>query len=166
MLKPRARHVVASENIETGVAGSGNVFQDLGIGNHQEEQLKADLAFCLNELISTAGVSQTEIAHQLGATQPKVSALRNYRLRGFSAERLMQYLTRLGCDLEVRIGPTRIGKEGGISVRPWRVSTDFASTTEIRIQPVMGVTSGRVALNLNSTVTDRSVVEMTAAKGF
>jgi len=35
--------------------------------------------------------------------QPHVSDLVRYRLNRFSAERLMQFLTRLGKDVEIRI---------------------------------------------------------------
>ena len=39
----------------------------------------------------------------LGVTQPKVSALRNYKLSGFSVERLMNLLTALDQDVEIVI---------------------------------------------------------------
>jgi predicted XRE-type DNA-binding protein len=39
----------------------------------------------------------------LGLAQPKVSALRNYRLTGFSLERLMTLLTALDKDIEIVI---------------------------------------------------------------
>src|SRR5215469_14229863 len=38
-------------------------------------------------------LSQTEIAKVLGVTQSKVSALRNYKVAGFSVERVMNMLT-------------------------------------------------------------------------
>jgi len=38
--------------------------------------------------------------------QPKVSAIRNYRLRGISLERLMQALTALGQHLEIKVMPS------------------------------------------------------------
>jgi hypothetical protein len=39
----------------------------------------------------------------LGLTQPKVSALRHYKLAGFSVERLMNLLTALDQDVEIVI---------------------------------------------------------------
>jgi hypothetical protein len=39
----------------------------------------------------------------LGVTQPKVSALRHYKLAGFSVERLMNLLTALDQDVEIVI---------------------------------------------------------------
>ena len=48
-------------------------------------------------------LSQAEAAKVLGVTQPKVSALRNYKLAGFSVERLMNLLTALDQDVEIVI---------------------------------------------------------------
>jgi hypothetical protein len=45
-----------------------------------------------------ARLSQTEAARQLGISEPKVSSLSNYRLDGFSVERLMHFLTALDQD--------------------------------------------------------------------
>ena len=42
-------------------------------------------------------------AKMLGVTQPKVSALRHYKLAGFSVERLMNLLTALDHDVEIVI---------------------------------------------------------------
>ena len=46
-------------------------------------------------------LSQAEAANVLGLTQPKISALRNYKLAGFSVERLMNLLTALDQDVEI-----------------------------------------------------------------
>ena len=48
-------------------------------------------------------LSQAEAAKVLRVTQPKVSALRNYKLAGFSVERLMNLLTALDQDIEIVI---------------------------------------------------------------
>ena len=40
---------------------------------------------------------------RLGINQPKISALANYRLEGFSVERLMRFLNALGRDVEIVI---------------------------------------------------------------
>jgi hypothetical protein len=48
-------------------------------------------------------LSQAGAAKVLGVTQPKVSALRRYKLAGFSLERLMNLLTALDQDVEIVI---------------------------------------------------------------
>ena len=56
----------------------------------------------------------------LGINQPKVSALSKYRLDGFSVERLMNFLTALGHDVEIVIKPRRSSR------RPGRIVVDAA----------------------------------------
>ncbi len=46
----------------------------------------------------------------LSINQPKVSALLRYKLDGFSVERLMNFLTALGHDVEIVIKPRRTGQ--------------------------------------------------------
>ncbi|HVI24633.1 MAG TPA: helix-turn-helix transcriptional regulator [Xanthomonadaceae bacterium] len=84
--------------------GSGNVFEDLNIPNAAENELKAQLAIRLNAILEgivANGSSQSDIAKRLGIKQPNVSQLMNYRLLGFSAERLMQFLVGLGHSLTI-----------------------------------------------------------------
>ncbi|QLH72839.1 helix-turn-helix domain-containing protein [Rhodopseudomonas palustris] len=83
--------------------GSGNVFADLGMADAEERQTKLRLAYALNAVIDRARLSQAAAAGRLGINQPKVSALRNYKLEGFSVERLMTLLTTLDQDVEIVI---------------------------------------------------------------
>jgi predicted XRE-type DNA-binding protein len=46
-----------------------------------------------------------EAAELLGVDQPKVSALLNGRLAGFSTERLFRFLNALGRDVEIVVKP-------------------------------------------------------------
>ncbi len=83
--------------------GSGNVFADLGYADAEERQTKLRLAYAINGVIDERRLTQAAAAHALGINQPKVSALRNYRLGGFSVERLMAFLTALDRDVEIII---------------------------------------------------------------
>ena len=56
---------------------------------------------------------QREIATLLGIPQPKVSALKNYRLDYLSVERLMEFLTALNQDVEIMIRPRANRSESG-----------------------------------------------------
>jgi hypothetical protein len=62
-----------------------------------------------------------DAAALLGINQPKVSALRNFKVEGFSVEKLLTILTALGSDIEIVVRPRkRVGKSGGrISVTPF-----------------------------------------------
>jgi Helix-turn-helix domain len=52
---------------------------------------------------SRLSISLTAAAERPGINQPKISALANYRLEGFSVERLMNFLNALGRDVEIVI---------------------------------------------------------------
>jgi predicted XRE-type DNA-binding protein len=85
------------------IPSSGNVFADLGLADADERQTKVRLAFALNRILERRRLPQTKAARLLGINQPKISALANYRLNGFSVERLMQFLTALDQDVEIVI---------------------------------------------------------------
>ena len=85
---------------------SGNVFADLGIENPEEALLKAELALQINEIISRKKLTQKSAAAVLGVDQPKISALMNGKLSGFSIERLFRFLNDLGQDITINIQPS------------------------------------------------------------
>ena len=81
--------------------GSGNVFADLGVAEAEEELAKAQLASLIRDAIKHRRLTQGRAAALTGLDQPKVSALVNGRLSGFSSDRLMRCLTALGRDVEI-----------------------------------------------------------------
>ena len=80
---------------------SGNVFADLGLSRADERQTQVRLAVAINQAIKDRRLSQVGAAQLLEINQPKISALANYRLDGFSVERLMRFLNALGRDIEI-----------------------------------------------------------------
>lgn len=82
---------------------SGNVFTDLGLRNADEKRTRVRLAVAIKQIIQARRLSQTEAAHLLNINQPKISALVNYQLDGFSVERLMHFLNALDRDVEILI---------------------------------------------------------------
>ena len=85
------------------VPSSGNVFTDLRLPHAEEKQTKVRLAVAINRIIEDQRLSQGTAARRLKINQPKVSALSNYRLEGFSVERLMNFLTALDRDVDIVI---------------------------------------------------------------
>jgi len=85
------------------VRGSGNVFADLGLPEAREMQTKLRLAYAINEIVESRRLTQANAAELLGIPQPRISALKNYKLEGFSVERLMTFLTALDRDVEISI---------------------------------------------------------------
>jgi len=86
---------------------SGNVFADLGVLHPEQELLKAKLTLQIYGLIKQRGIKQTEAGKILGIRQPHVSALMRNRSGVFSVERLMEFLTALGQDVQITVRPTR-----------------------------------------------------------
>lgn len=93
--------------------GTKNVFADLRYPDAAERQAKLRLAYALNQVLEDRKLPQAEAAKVLGVTQPKVSALRNYKLAGFSVERLMNLLTALDRDIEIVIRRKARSRRGG-----------------------------------------------------
>lgn len=87
-------------------AGSSNIFADLELPDATEKNAKVQLAVAINDILEKRGVGQQSvIAELLGASQPEVSSLQNYKLRIFSLERLVDYLLALDNDVEITIRP-------------------------------------------------------------
>jgi predicted XRE-type DNA-binding protein len=85
----------------------GNVFADLGVPYPEQELLKARLTLQIYRIIKARHVTQAQAGTILGIKQPQVSLLMRNRSGNFSVERLMDFLTALGQDVEVRVTPTR-----------------------------------------------------------
>jgi predicted XRE-type DNA-binding protein len=93
------------------VKGSGNVFADLGFPNPEQELIKARLTLQIYRIIKARKLTQVQAAKVLGIQQPSVSRLMNGRSGEYSVERLMDFLTDLGHDVQITVRPTR--KEHG-----------------------------------------------------
>ncbi|HZT43355.1 MAG TPA: helix-turn-helix transcriptional regulator [Chthonomonadaceae bacterium] len=83
---------------------SQNVFADIGMPNPDTEFIKAQIVYQISQLIQAKGLTQREIAEQLGIDQPKVSALLRGQWEGYSIERLIRFVNRLHRDVTIVIG--------------------------------------------------------------
>jgi predicted XRE-type DNA-binding protein len=83
--------------------------------NAEELGTKVRLAAGVNAILAKRKLTQVEAAKVLGVNQPKVSALRGYKLEGFSVERLMHFVTALEHDVVIEIRP-RAKREARVSV--------------------------------------------------
>jgi predicted XRE-type DNA-binding protein len=97
--------------------GVRNVLADLGVENASELTTKVRLAVAINRQLQERRTSQVDAAELLGINQPKISALRNFKVDGFSVERLMTFLTTLGSDVDITVrARKRSSTAGRISV--------------------------------------------------
>ncbi|MCC7005231.1 MAG: XRE family transcriptional regulator [Ottowia sp.] len=94
--------------------GGGQLLDKCSDASH-DGSVKVSLAFRLNVLLDERGLSQSAAAQLLGMPQPKISAIRNYKLRGISLERLMEALLALNQRVEIIVRPGR--KAGHCSIR-------------------------------------------------
>jgi len=99
------------------IRSSGNVFADKGLPDAAELDTKARLGAALNLIVERQRLTQTEVATALGINQPKVSALLNYKLEGFSVERLMHFLVALGQDVEIVVKSKPSSRSARIAVK-------------------------------------------------
>jgi len=105
MAKRSVERTIAADEIagEAVTRGTGNVFADLGYADAGERQTKLRLAHAINGVIARRRLNQEAAAEKLGINQPKVSALANYKLDGFSVERLMTFLIARDQDVDIVI---------------------------------------------------------------
>lgn len=96
--------------------GSDNVFADLGLPEADEELAKAELASLIRQVVKRRRLTQAEAAMLTSLDQPKISALINGRLAGFSSDRLMRCVTALGQDVEITIRAAPGGRRGRLRV--------------------------------------------------
>jgi predicted XRE-type DNA-binding protein len=83
--------------------GGDNVFADIGVRDPEDSLLRAKLAKKIADVIHKKRLSQTQTAKILGVDQPKVSKLVRGRISGFTSDRLLRFLTALGCDVRIEI---------------------------------------------------------------
>ena len=98
------------------IESSGNVFKDLGLPNADVLQAKSDLVHLICSIIEKRRITQSEAAEILKVSPPKVSALLNRRIQGFSIERLTKFLNALNHDVNIVVRPRRSAARGRLAV--------------------------------------------------
>ncbi|HMD49228.1 MAG TPA: helix-turn-helix transcriptional regulator [Bryobacteraceae bacterium] len=77
------------------------MFADLKLAHADDLLAKSELAAKIIAEIQRRRLTQSQAAAVLGIDQPKISALKQGKLSGFSIERLMRFLMLLGRDVEI-----------------------------------------------------------------
>ena len=102
-----------------GAAKGSLLLAGMASSDKADLSAKERLARKLNELVEVRNLSQGEVAELLAMSQPKVSAIRNYNLRGISLQRLMRALTALGQHVEIIVSPSGVPTRARIDVAAW-----------------------------------------------
>jgi predicted XRE-type DNA-binding protein len=85
----------------TAEAGSGNVFADIGVPDPDVALAKARVAGMIYETIKARKLTQVNAAKLMGVDQPKVSEIVRGKVRGYTLDRLLGCLLRLGQPVEI-----------------------------------------------------------------
>jgi predicted XRE-type DNA-binding protein len=97
--------------------GSTSVYQDLGLPDAAEMQVKATLAAKIGEIIKHRHLTQVEASEILGIPQPKLSGMLRGQFRGISEAKMLECMNRLGRDVEIVVRkPSRSRLVGRTSV--------------------------------------------------
>lgn len=86
---------------------SGNVFTDLGLPDAEKLKIKSGLVIEIRKAMQKLGLTQLDAAKRMGIAQPKVSDMMRGDFTNLSERKLMDCLTRLGYDIEIKVRPTK-----------------------------------------------------------
>ncbi len=112
----RTRVRRAPSVVESSDPRSARAAYPLTSSDEHSDSPKYLLASEVNRLLDEHKLSQLAAAERLGISQPKVSAIRNYKLHGISLGRLMQALVALDQRVTIVVGPRTATPTEGISV--------------------------------------------------
>src|SRR5258708_25319789 len=84
---------------------SGNVFQDLGLPDAEQLQIKSGLVIEIIRAVRRLGLTQEEAGRRMGISQANVSGMMRGDFSNLSEQKLMECLNRLGYDIEIKLSP-------------------------------------------------------------
>ncbi len=99
--------------VKTGIR---SVYADLGYKNYRNMETKADLVIEIDKTIKKRKLTQTKAAEILRISQPKLSELLSGYFKGYSVERLIHFLNKLGQNVDIIVTSTPENYEAGINV--------------------------------------------------
>jgi predicted XRE-type DNA-binding protein len=104
--------------------GSDNIFADLDLPNPDELLAKAKVLIELRLVIERRKLSQRKLAAIIGVDQAIISNVIRGKIEGFSLDRLIEFLNKLGQDVEIviRDSPPRGNALGVTTVRSSRAT--------------------------------------------
>ena len=104
-------------NISAAKDPARNVWLQLGLPDAEEHYLKAELVLRLDQAIKALALTQRAAAQRIGATQPELSKILRGKFSEVSLERLLRFLTALGCQIEIKIAAAKPRKTGTVTIR-------------------------------------------------
>jgi predicted XRE-type DNA-binding protein len=83
--------------------GSGNVYRDLNMADAKTMYVKAQLANKISDIIRRRRLTQQQAALVLDIPQPALSSMLRGRFRDISEANMLEFLNRLGQDVDIVI---------------------------------------------------------------
>ncbi len=80
------------------------------------KKARIQLYKAINDVLKERDLTQTEAADLLGIRQAKISAIKMMRLDEFATDRLVNFLTTLGFDVEIVLKQKSGSKSGHLTV--------------------------------------------------
>ena len=77
---------------------------------------KGILAKEIARILDGEGLTQTEAAYRIKDAPSQISLMVTGKIKGFSSERLIRTLTRLGRDVEIVLRDTKSGRAGKVTL--------------------------------------------------
>lgn len=98
--------------------GSGNVWEDLGHPEPEWMAVKSELVICIDETLHARRLTQAQAAELMGLEPSQLANLLRGRFSAFSVHRLLEFLTALGRDVNIVVGPPKSApRRGRVRVR-------------------------------------------------
>ena len=86
--------------------GSDNVFADLDLPCADKLKIKSGLVVEITRAVRSLGLTQEEAGRRMGIPQAKVSGMMRGDFTNLSERKLMECLSRLGYNIEIKVYPT------------------------------------------------------------
>src|ERR1700732_3831945 len=113
---------VADLGLEITPRGFGDACEVRGgeIEQYRAKSYYGELVLRLHKAINSLGLTQRAAARRIGTTQPELSKILGGKFTEVSLERLMRFLTALGCHIGVKIGARQENKAGDVTIKDVR----------------------------------------------
>ncbi|HEX5235135.1 MAG TPA: helix-turn-helix transcriptional regulator [Silvibacterium sp.] len=93
-----------------------SAYAEIGFKDAEGMELKAQLVIKIAKILRERGWTQQHAAKVIGLTQPKLSQMLRGQFRGISEAKMMDCLTRLGCEVRIVVRPKKKTVPGRVKV--------------------------------------------------
>lgn len=100
---PPNKNGSSTKTPEVVFSSDANLFADFGISDAEVHNIKALLSVSIAQRLDDLALSQSEIAKRYDIDQPKLSKIVRGKLDGFTIDRLVSFVEKLGGRVSISI---------------------------------------------------------------